>query len=98
MTRLCEITGKKAMSGCNVSHSNIKTKRRFLPNLHSFSLRSDILGRTIRFRLSANGIRTIEHNLGLDNYLLTTKSAKLTPKALEVKKLIQAALASKVEQ
>ena len=89
MTRLCEITVKKAMSGCNVSHSNIKTKRRFLPNLHSFSLRSDILGRTIRFRLSANGIRTIEHNLGLDNYLLTTKAAKLTPKALEVKKLIQ---------
>jgi large subunit ribosomal protein L28 len=98
MTRLCEITGKKAMSGCNVSHSNIKTKRRFLPNLHSFSLRSDILGRTIRFRLSANGIRTIEHNLGLDNYLLTTKAAKLTPKALEVKKLIQEALANKVEQ
>lgn len=92
MTRLCEITGKKVMSGCNVSHSNIKTKRRFLPNLHSFSLRSDILGRSIKFRLSANGIRTIEHNLGLDNYLLTTKSSKLTPKALEIKKLLQAAL------
>jgi len=95
MTRLCEITGKKVLVGCNVSHSNIKTKRRFLPNLHSFTLRSDILGRNIRFRLSANGIRTIEHNLGLDNYLLTTKTSKLSPKALELKKLIKAEIANK---
>ncbi len=97
MTRLCEITGKKVLVGCNVSHSNIKTKKRFLPNLHSFSLRSDILGRNITFRLSVNGLRTIEHNFGLDNYLLTTQSSKLSPKALEVKKLIKLAIKNKVE-
>jgi large subunit ribosomal protein L28 len=76
------------MSGNNVSHSNRKTKRRFLPNLHNFSLRSDILNCTIRLRLSANGIRTIEHNLGLDNYLLTTPASRLSQEALKLKKLI----------
>ncbi len=97
MTRLCEITGKKVLVGCNVSHSIIKTKKRFLPNLHSFSLRSDILVKNITFRLSVNGLRTIEHNFGLDNYLLTTQSSKLSPKALEIKKLIQLAIKNKVE-
>ncbi len=76
------------MSGNNVSHSNRKTKRRFLPNLHNFSLRSDILGCTVKLRLSANGIRTIEHNLGLDNYLLTTPASRLSQEALKLKKLI----------
>lgn len=76
------------MSGNNVSHSNRKTKRRFLPNLHNFSLRSDILDCTITLRLSANGIRTIEHNLGLDNYLLTTPASRLSQEALKLKKLI----------
>lgn len=92
MTRLCEITGKSVQSGNNVSHSNIKTRRRFLPNLHFFSLKSEILNCIVRLRLSANGIRTIEHNLGLDNYLLTTKSSKLSKEALKLKKLIQKTL------
>jgi large subunit ribosomal protein L28 len=96
MTRLCEISGKSVQTGNNVSHSNRKTRRRFLPNLHNFSLRSDILDRTFTLRLSANGIRTIEHNLGLDNYLLTTPSSRLTQKALEIKNLINKKLKSNV--
>lgn len=88
MTRLCEISGKSVQTGNNVSHSNRKTRRRFLPNLHNFSLRSDILDCTVRLRLSANGMRTIEHNLGLDNYLLTTPASRLSPEALKLKKLI----------
>ncbi len=92
MTRLCEITGKSILVGNSVSHSNIKTKKRFLPNLHFFSVRSEILNRTIRLRLCTNGIRTIEHNLGLDNYLLTTKSSKLSNVAIKLKKLIKKTL------
>lgn len=88
MTRLCEISGKSVRSGNRISHSNRKTRRRFLPNLHVFSLRSDILGCIVRLRLSSHGIRTIEHNLGLDNYLLTTSPSKLSPEALRLKKLI----------
>lgn len=92
MTRRCEITGKTVMVGNNVSHSNIKTKRRFLPNLQSISLRSDILDKNIKFKTTANGIRTIEHNFGLDNYILTTKVANLTPELLGIKKLIKKVL------
>jgi large subunit ribosomal protein L28 len=88
MTRLCKITGKTVQTGNNVSHSNRKTRRRFLPNLHNFSLTSDILNCIVRLRLTANGIRTIEHNLGLDNYLLTTPMSKLSPEARKLKKLI----------
>lgn len=94
MTRLCEITGKSVQVGNNVSHSNIKKKRRFLPNLQAFSLRSEILNKTVRLRMTANGIRTIEHNLGLDNYLMTTKSSRLSPEALKLKKLILKVLKS----
>lgn len=88
MTRLCDITEKSVQAGNNVSHSNRKTKRRFLPNLHNFSLRSDILDCIVGLRLTANGIRTIEHNKGLDNYLLTTPASRLSPKARKLKKLI----------
>jgi large subunit ribosomal protein L28 len=88
MTRLCEISGKSVQTGNNVSHSNRKTRRRFLPNLHNFSLRSDILDCIVRLRLAANGMRTIEHNLGLDNYLLSTPASRLSPEARKLKKLI----------
>jgi large subunit ribosomal protein L28 len=65
------------LGGNNVSHANNKTKRRFMPNLQVTSLLSDALGRPVRLRLSAHGLRTIEHNGGLDAWLLDTADTKL---------------------
>jgi large subunit ribosomal protein L28 len=77
MARRCAVTGKGVMSGNNVSHANNKTRRRFLPNLQVTSLVSETLGVTVRLRLSTNGIRTIEHRGGLDDYLSGMADAAL---------------------
>ena len=86
MSRRCEITGKGVLSGNNVSHANNKTRRRFLPNLQVTSLLSDILGHEVRMRLSTRGIRTVEHNGGIDAYLLGTRDARLTVDAKALKR------------
>jgi large subunit ribosomal protein L28 len=78
------VTGKAVMVGNNVSHANNKTKRRFMPNLQVTSLLSDALGRPVRIRVSTRGLRTIEHNGGLDAWLLDTSDAKLD---LEMRRL-----------
>ncbi len=88
MSRRCIITNKGVQVGHNVSHANNKTKRRFLPNLQKVSLPSEVLGTSVELRLSVNGLRTIEHNGGLDAYLLTAKNSKLTPEAKALKKKI----------
>lgn len=85
MTRRCELTGKGIQVGHKVSHANNKTKRRFLPNLQHITLHSDLLGQDFRFRVAANGIRTVEHCGGLDAYLLKTPNAKLPVEAQQVK-------------
>jgi large subunit ribosomal protein L28 len=95
MSRRCEITGKGVLSGNNVSHANNKTRRRFLPNLQVTSLLSDILGTEVRMRLSTRGIRTVEHNGGIDAYLLATPDSKLTSEALALKRRIARAQARK---
>jgi large subunit ribosomal protein L28 len=89
------ITGKGVLVGNNVSHANNKTKRRFLPNLQRTSLLSDALGGAVRMRLSSNGIRTVEHNGGIDAYLLGTPDRKLTLEARRLKRRIEAAAARK---
>ena len=76
MARKCPVTGKGVQVGHNVSHSNIKTKRRFLPNLQKISLLSDVLGK-VRLRLSAAAIRTIEKNGGIDAFLKETPDSRL---------------------
>jgi large subunit ribosomal protein L28 len=88
MARRCAITGKGVLTGNNVSHANNKTKRRFLPNLQETALLSDVLGQQVRLRLSVNAIRTIEHNGGLDAYLLSTSDAKLPAEARRLKRRI----------
>ena len=93
MSRRCEITGKGVLSGNNVSHANNKSRRRFLPNLQVTSLLSDVLGQSIRLRLSTRAIRTIEHNGGIDSYLLSTNASKLTERGQELKRKITAAKA-----
>jgi large subunit ribosomal protein L28 len=91
MSRRCQITGKGVLSGNNVSHANNKTRRRFLPNLQDTSVLSDALGSSVRLRLSTRAIRTIEHNGGIDAFLLGTPNAKLPPEAQALKRRIQRA-------
>jgi len=62
MARVCQVTGKKPMSGHNVSHANNRTKRRFLPNLHYRRFWVESENRWISLRVSANGLRTIDKN------------------------------------
>src|SRR5579859_5250502 len=95
MSRRCQITGKGVLTGNNVSHANNKTRRRFLPNLQEASLLSDILGGPVRMRLSARGIRTIEHNGGLDAFLGATPDRRLSAEARVVKRRIERARAKR---
>ena len=85
MARVCELSGKKVMTGNNVSHANNKTKRKFLPNLNNVSLVSEKLDLTVRFKISANALRSVEHAGGLDNFLLKSKDINLSSKAKRLK-------------
>ena len=89
MSRRCELTAKGAQVGHSVSHSNIKTKRRFLPNLVNVTFISDSLGRSVRLRVSANALKSVDHRGGLDGFLLKAKDAELSPKAIEIKRQIE---------
>lgn len=89
MSRVCELTGKKVMTGNNVSHAHNKTRRRFLPNLQETSLWSDALKRMVRLKVSTNGIRTVEHKGGLDAFLLDARDADLAPAVIKIKKLVK---------
>jgi large subunit ribosomal protein L28 len=86
MARVCTVSGKKPHFGNNVSHANNKTRRRWQPNLQIVSFPSEILGRSIAIRLTPNGIRTIEHNGGLDAWLMGTRNSRLSETALKIKK------------
>ena len=88
MSRRCELTGKGPMTGNNVSHANNKTRRRFLPNLNHVTLQSETLGRTVRLRISAAALRTVDHRGGLDGFLAKAKDIELSANALKVKKEI----------
>jgi large subunit ribosomal protein L28 len=88
MAKRCPITGKGVQSGNNVSHANNRTRRRFLPNLQEVSFMSETLGRAVRLRISANAIRTIEHNGGIDSFLIGAKTTNLDTKVARLKKII----------
>jgi large subunit ribosomal protein L28 len=92
MSRRCELTGKGPMVGNNVSHAVNRTRRRFLPNLLNVSLISDALGRTVKLRISANALRSVEHRGGLDAFLVKAADADLSVNALALKKEVKAAL------
>ena len=93
MARRCELTGKDVLVGNNVSHANNKNKRRFLPNIQKQSLRSEILGQDVRFRIAVASMRTVEKQGGLDNFLMAAKDADLSMKARRLKKAISKAAA-----
>ena len=91
MSRMCELTGKKAMSGNNVSHANNRTLRRFLPNLQRTSMSSEILGRDISLRVCVSAIRTVEKHGGLDAFLLQARNSELADEARALKREIMSA-------
>ena len=86
MSRRCELTGKAVLSGHLVSHSNRKTKRKFLPNLVNVTLQSDALQRSVRLRVSANALRTVEHRGGLDAFLAKAQESELSPNVRVLKR------------
>ena len=88
MARRCELTGKAVLTGNNVSHANNKTKRRFLPNLLAVTLLSDTLGQSVRLRISANALRSVEHRGGLDAFLAKADDSELSVRARLIKKQI----------
>ena len=94
MSRICELTGKGRQVGNNVSHANNKTKRVFLPNLQNVTLMSEALDRRVKFRVSTQGLRSVEHVGGLDNWLAKTNDEKLSAKAVKLKREIAKAQAA----
>jgi large subunit ribosomal protein L28 len=88
MSRICELTGRGRQVGHNVSHANNKTKRVFLPNLQNVTLISDTLGKGVKLRVSTHGLRSVEHNGGLDNWLLKTSDDKLSLRVRRIKREI----------
>ena len=88
MSRVCEITGKRPVTGNRVSHANNKTRRRFLANLKPYTLRSEVLGRVLRMRLSTRTIRTITKHGGIDAYLMKTPETELTPEGVRLKRQV----------
>lgn len=92
MSKMCEISGKKAMTGNNVSHANNRTKRRFLPNLQHVKLFSKSLNEYLTFNISVRTMRSVEKNGGLDTYLCKTSNRNLASPALKIKKQILKAL------
>ncbi|MBS0331410.1 MAG: 50S ribosomal protein L28 [Proteobacteria bacterium] len=93
MSRRCELTGVGPMVGHNVSHSNIKTKRRFLPALSPASLQSEALGQTFKLRVTNAALRTLDFKGGLDAFLIKASDEDLSPRALKIKRQVKAKLA-----
>lgn len=86
MSRECELTGTKPIVGHHVSHSQIKTKRRFLPNLVNVTLHSEALDQNFKMRIAAKALRTVDKLGGLDAFLAKAKDEKLSAKAAKIKR------------
>ncbi len=94
MSRVCELSGKAVMSGNNVSHALNRTRRKFRPNLIKAKLLSDILGQSVSMKISTSALRSVEHNGGLDNFLVKASDNTLSLKARRLKKLVKKKLAA----
>lgn len=93
MSRRCELTGVNRQIGHKVSHSNIKTKRSFAPNLVNVTLASDALGRAFKFRVTAAALRTVDHRGGLDQFLLKASEDELSERAARIRRDLKKKLA-----
>lgn len=89
MARRCELTGKGVLTGNNVSHAKNRNRRRFLPNVQDVSLLSDALGRGVRLKISRQAMRSVDHNGGLDNFLMKAKDDQLSLRARRIKKQVR---------
>ena len=98
MSRRCELTGVGPMVGHNVSHSNIKTKRRFLPALRAHKLQSEALGQNFTLRVSNAALRTLDYKGGLDAFLVKASDDELSPRALKIKKQVKAKMSGETAQ
>ena len=90
MSKKCELTGKSPLKGHNVSHANNKTKRKFYPNLKKVTFKSEILKRNVKLKVSSAAIKTVDYRGGLDNFLKTIKTYKLSKRAKRLKSKIVA--------
>jgi large subunit ribosomal protein L28 len=94
MTRRCELTGVGPMVGHNVSHSNMKSKRRFLPALRTIRLASESLGQAFNLKVSNAALRTLDFRGGLDAFLVKACDEELSPRAQKIKRQVKAKLAA----
>ncbi len=94
MSRRCELTGTNRQIGHLVSHSNIKTKREFKPNLVDVTLASEALGQSFKLRITAAALRTVDHRGGLDAFLLKAKEAELSTRAAKIRRDLKKKLAA----
>ncbi|MBT6095114.1 MAG: 50S ribosomal protein L28 [Rhodospirillaceae bacterium] len=94
MSRRCELTGKGVLTGNNVSHAMNKTRRRYLPNLQNVSLLSESLGESVRLKVTASAVRTVEHKGGLDAFLLDASDTNLSLDMRRLKKRVKQAQAA----
>ena len=93
MAKRCDLTGKGVQSGNNVSHSHRKTRRRFVPNIQKVTMKSDVLGQNLALNIATSTLRSIDHNGGLDNFLITAKSNNLSEEGQKLRRKIKKALA-----
>jgi large subunit ribosomal protein L28 len=89
MPSQCELTGKHVRFGNKVSHSNRKTRRRFAPNFRPVTLESAALKQSFNIQIAISTLRTIDFKGGLDNFLLGTRAAKLTPFGQKIRRKLK---------
>ena len=88
MSRKCELTGKSPLKGHKVSHSNNKTKRKFLPNLKKITFISNILKKNIKLNVTISALRSVDKKGGIDLFLKDAKFIHLSPRVKKIKKLL----------
>ena len=92
MPRRCDLTGTGPRAGRNVAHSNVKTNRRFDPNLQRVHLQSEALGRRVSLRVTTRALRSVQKKGGLDAYLLGTADGNLADPGLRLKRSVRKVL------
>ena len=88
MANICELTGKRPMSGHKVSHANNKTKRKFYPNLKKVSLKSELLKKNVSLKISTRALKAVDFRGGLDQFLIRAKNKNLAPRIKKIKKAL----------
>ena len=89
MSRRCDLLAVGVMTGNKVSHSNRKTRRRFLPNLKEISFKSEVLGADLNLKIAASTLRTVNKHGNIDNFLVNYRYSKLTEMAQKLRRQIK---------